>query len=116
MPEAKLIVPDVPLDLGSYASVSAFGAHMRSVSPRKRMPHRPAPVSLLPSFHRASYDDGPCHARQSSAVDRIDVLCCNAGRGGPSGAPIEPRTADGREPIMQVGCVSHRTHPHVFNE
>ena len=30
VPDAAVVVPEVPLDLGSFASVRAFGAHMRA--------------------------------------------------------------------------------------
>lgn len=73
VPDAKVVVPEIPLDLGSFTSVRAFSAHL-------------------------------CSDIQEQC---IDVLCCNAGRGGSATAPMEARTSDGREPIMQVNTLGH---------
>ena len=41
VPDAAVVVPEVPLDLGSFASVHAFGAHMRASGS--------APIGLAPT-------------------------------------------------------------------
>ena len=81
VPGATVLVPTVPLDLASFASVRAFGTHLREEE-------------------RALCNASLCAAR------RIDALLCNAGRGGGVHDEWE-LTGDGLEAIMQVNLLSH---------
>lgn len=74
---AKVTVPSIPLDLESLSSVRRFAASLR---------------------------DGE-RGEDRDRLQRLDVLCLNAGRGGSAGDARE-ETEDGLEAIIQVNVIS----------